>query len=110
MMDDVRRTKSSGNVYEDLGFDMPEEWATKADIAVHILRVIDERELTQAAAAEVLEISQPDVSNLKRGQLDRFTIDRLFRFLAALDQHIDISILPQSKAKSKEMVTVRGSS
>jgi predicted XRE-type DNA-binding protein len=99
--------RSTGNIFEDLGFDKPDEWKTKAHIAAHVLREIENRGLTQTRAAKLLKISQSEVSNLKNGQLNRFTIDRLFRFLQALDQHVDISIMPQSKAATREPVTIR---
>jgi len=99
-------TKSTGNIFEDLGFEKSDEWKTKAHIAAHVLREIEKRGLTQTEAAKLMEISQPEVSNLKNGQLNRFTIDRLFRFLRTLDQHVDISITPQSKASTKEPVTI----
>lgn len=107
MADIGKRRRNSGNIFEDLGFDKPEEWKTKAHIAAHILRVIEDRGLTQTKAANVLGVSQPEVSNLKTGQLDRFTIDRLFRFLAALGQHVDISIVPQPEVKTNETITVK---
>lgn len=66
------RRKSTGNLFEDLGFNQPEEWKIKAQIAAHVLREIERRGLTQAKAAKLLDISQPEVSNLKTGQLQRF--------------------------------------
>lgn len=105
-----KRTRSTGNIFEDLGFDQPEEWKIKAQIASHVLREIERRDLTQAKAAELLDISQPEVSNLKNGQLHRFSIDRLFRFLHALDQHVSLSISPKSKPRGKKAVTVHPAS
>ncbi|MEX2015318.1 MAG: helix-turn-helix transcriptional regulator [Candidatus Hydrogenedentales bacterium] len=93
-----------------MDFDQPDEWKTKAHIAAHVLREIEERGLTQAKAAKLLKISQPEVSNLKNGQLDRFTIDRLFRFSRALEQHVHISIVPQTKAATNEAVTINSPS
>lgn len=107
MSTEKKRTKSTGNIFEDLGFDKPDEWKLKAQIAAHVLREIERRGLTQAQAAELLGIAQPEVSNLKTGQLQRFSLDRLFRFLHALDQHVELSITPQAKAACKESVTVR---
>lgn len=107
MTSEKKRTKSTGNIFEDLRFDKPEAWKTKAQIAAHVLREIERRELTQAQAAKLLEISQPEVSNLKTGQLHRFTLDRLFRFLHALDQRIEISIAPRTKRAKSKPDTVR---
>lgn len=106
MTSENARTKSTGNIFEDLGFDKADEWKTKAHIAAHVLREIERRGLTQAKSAKLLKISQPEVSNLKTGQLDRFTIDRLFRFLHALEQHVNITIVPQAKVSTEEAVTI----
>ena len=51
------------------------------------------RSLTQVEAAALLGVSQADVSNLVRGRLRRFSTDRLFRFLNALGQDVEIRML-----------------
>jgi len=107
MTTEKKRTQSTGNIFEDLGFDRPDAWKTKAQIAAVVLREIERRGLTQAKAAKLLDISQPEVSNLKTGQLHRFTLDRLFRFLHALDQRVEISIVPRTKRAKNKAVTVR---
>lgn len=40
----------------------------------------------------MLGISQPQVSNLKRGNLKHFSVERLFDLLNALDRDIEIRI------------------
>ena len=59
----------SRNVFADLGHPRPAEALAKAELARKIGAIIDRRGLTQAAAAEVLEIDQPKVSALTRGRL-----------------------------------------
>lgn len=76
--------RSSGNVFEDLGFKNPEEAKRKAQLARLISKKIRERNLTQVQAGEVLEVDQPKVSNLMRGKLREFSVDRLMRFIVAL--------------------------
>lgn len=46
--------------------------------------------------ATVLRIDQPKVSALINGRLSGFTIDRLFRFLIALEQNVEIKITQRS--------------
>jgi hypothetical protein len=53
------------------------------------------RKLTQARAAAVLGINQPKVSVLVRGKLDGFSTNRLFRFLNALGQDVEIVVRPR---------------
>ena len=92
---DIEYYEGSDNVYEDLGFKNPEEWATKARIATKILHLIEERGLTQKQAGEILGIAQGRVSNLRRGQFDKFSVEKLLSFLNSLDQDVDIIIRPK---------------
>ncbi|NEO65990.1 MAG: XRE family transcriptional regulator, partial [Moorea sp. SIO4G2] len=48
--------------------------------------------MTQAAAAKVLGVDQPKVSALINGKLAGFSIVRLFRFLNALGQDVEIVV------------------
>lgn len=86
----------SGNVFADLGHPRPAEALAKAELARKISAMIARRGLTQAAAAEVLEIDQPKVSALKRGRLAGFSMDRLVRFLVLLGNDVEIVVKPAS--------------
>jgi predicted XRE-type DNA-binding protein len=85
---------SPGNVFADLGLDEPDERLARAELAHRICEIIAERKLSQTRAAAVLGVDQPKVSALMRGKLDGFSIDRLFRFLNALDHDVEIVIRP----------------
>jgi predicted XRE-type DNA-binding protein len=45
----------------------------------------------------VLRVTQPKISALLHGRLDGFSMDRLVRFLNALDQDVKISVRPKAK-------------
>jgi predicted XRE-type DNA-binding protein len=93
-------TKGSGNVFKDLGFENPSEHRAKADLALKIIKIVEERKLTQEQAAGLVGATQPDISKLKGGQLKGFTLDRLFSFLLKLDMSIEIRVTnPRSKKK-----------
>lgn len=104
-MDDEKVTRSSGNVFADLGLPDAAELLVKADLAIEIGRVLGERGLSQAEAARMLHTSQPRISDLRRGKLDGFTIDRLLRFLIALDQDVELSIQPKRSSEARLAVT-----
>ena len=72
----------SGNVFADLGYARPEEAAAKAELAHKITKIIERRKLTQAEAANVLEIDQPNVAvvNWKLAEDGQGTILRLQEF------------------------------
>src|SRR5688572_15403607 len=83
---------SSGNVFADLGIPNPDLALAKAELVEHIRALITERNLTQAQAGQVLGLDQPKVSGLLRGRVAGYSLDRLFRFLNALGQQVEINI------------------
>ena len=95
----VRVTKSSGNVFADIGLPNAAEHSIKADIVLRIAARIKSKGLTQAKAALLLSLAQPDVSKLLRGHFAGYTYDRLFGYLNALGEKACIEI---SEAKSKK--------
>ncbi len=97
---------SSGNVFEDLGFENPEEELAKAKLASIINDIIIERGLTQKQAGEILGVNQPKISALKNGRLKGFSLERLFSYLEKLDQHIEITITHKSKASTESGISV----
>ena len=103
-MTDARITESSGNVFADLGLPDAPDLLVKADLAIEIGRVLDERGLSQAQAAQALRTSQPRISDLRRGKLEGFTIDRLLRFLNALDQDVELAIQPKRGSVARLVV------
>jgi len=48
--------------------------------------------MTQVAAAKALDISQPRVSDLIRGKVDKFTIDMLVNILTKLGHKVTMRI------------------
>lgn len=91
-------TRGTGNIFEDLGFLNAQEHLPKADLALQIISIIEDQDLTQKEAAARIGATQPDISLLKNGQLKGFTMDRLFSFLLRLNRNIQIRV---SKANGK---------
>ena len=84
--DVVEIARGSTNVFADLGYpDAPVRQA-KLRLAYALNHVLEQRELTQAAAARLLGLTQPKVSALRRYELAGFSIERLMTLLTALDQ------------------------
>ena len=98
-------TRGSGNIFMDLGFEHPEEYQAKADLALQIIKIIEGRHLTQKEAAALIGAAQPDLSKLKHGQLTGFTLDRLFSFLLRLNRNIEIRVT-KARKKSGKLATV----
>lgn len=93
--------ESSGNVFADLGLPEPEARLAKADLAIAITREVRRRDLTQQQAADLLGVAQPDVSNLMRGRLSGYSIERLTRLLNALGHDVEIRIRPVMLGQEK---------
>ena len=76
------------NVFADIGLPNPDEALAKADVAREINRIVTERGLTQLEAGRLLGIGQPRVSQLKRGRLGDFSLEKLIGFAKALGQPV----------------------
>ena len=86
--------KSSGNVFSDLGFDAEEALNLKirSDLMIELSKLIEERGLTQTVAAELLEVTQPRVSDLMRGKIDRFSVDSLIGMLGRAGARVSFTV------------------
>jgi predicted XRE-type DNA-binding protein len=93
----LKREPSTGNVFADLGVAEPSEHLIKAGLVVRIDRIIRERKLTQAAAAELMGIDQPKVSAMLAGQFRGYSVERLMRFLVALGHDVEIVVKPKKR-------------
>lgn len=85
---------SSGNVFADLDLPNPDLALAKAELVQRIRDLILDRKITQVRAAQLLGLDQPKVSSLVRGSAAGYSLDRLFRFLNALGQRVEIKVGP----------------
>jgi predicted XRE-type DNA-binding protein len=81
MKKNKKYTVSSGNVFADLGLSNPKELLAKAELTRQINNLIDQKNLTQMAAAQLLGIDQQEISALTQGKLASFSLEALFKFL-----------------------------
>ena len=95
----TRARRSSGNVYRDLGFS-PEEaenLRVRSDLMIQLTKTIKARRLTQAAAAKWLGVTQPRISDLMRGKIDRFSVDSLVEMLGHAGLRVSFILKPRKK-------------
>lgn len=90
----------TGSVYFQLGLKNYEEMETKASLVMEISKAIRKRKLTQTAAAELFNISQPKLSELLKGHFRGYSVERLIHFLVQLEQDVDIVI--KSKPRNRK--------
>jgi len=107
MSTDTKIHDSSGNVFHDMGMRDAEERLAKAELARLIRVAIRDRGITQAEAAELLGVTQLDVSDLVRGKLARFSMARLEKFLNHLDLEIRILVGPRPPEKAQAGISVQ---
>ena len=88
------------NVFKDLGVRGPDEHFVKAQLVFKIDRLMKKRGLKQVEAADLFGIRQPDVSKMLRGEFRQFSVERLLRFLVALDQDVEISVKPHRDSRN----------
>ena len=97
---------SSGSVFADLALPDGVELDTKVRLAIEIVRVLDDRQLSQVAAAKMLGINQPKVSALRRYKLEGFSVERLMTFLTALGCDVEIRVSARRKNASPGRILV----
>lgn len=98
-------TISSGNVFADLGFAEPDTELVKADLVHAITTVIEQRDITQVEAADLMGIKQPNVSLLLRGRTENYSVGRLITLLNRLGH--DVIIAHREKPRSQPVGRTR---
>jgi predicted XRE-type DNA-binding protein len=97
----IRIEKGSGNVFADIGVPNPEESLAKAEIARQVNRALANRKISQAEAGVILGIAQPRVSDLARGRLGKFSLEKLIDFAKRSGLGIEIRMKPSRKPHLK---------
>lgn len=95
----LKITRSSGNVFRDAGFsaDEAEHLLVRADLMIKVQKLIESKHLTQAELAKTLRITQPRVSDLRRGRIDLFSTDALIDILARLGVRVQLVLKPSRR-------------
>lgn len=64
----------------------------KSRLMMDIEKYIKKHGITQKEAAKKMGVSQPRISDLVRGKVNRFTIDMLVNMLARLGVHVELTM------------------
>ena len=100
------RTRAGGNVFLDLGFppreakrllahadaQIDESIRLKQQLMDEIAEWMKEASVTQAAAAEVLRVTRPRVSDVVNHKVEKFTIDALVSMLARIGKQVRLAV------------------
>lgn len=95
---ETKITKSSGNVFQDFGFEsgQAENLRLRSELMIELKLITHARHLTQNQAAELLGIQQSRISDLVRGKIDRFSIDTLVKLLGRAGRYVEMKIKRQA--------------
>ena len=76
--------ESSGNVFADLGLPNAGELLLKAELALKIRELVEQRGWTAAETAQRISIHQPTLSNLLSGKFPDVPVDSLLTIVNRL--------------------------
>jgi len=97
----VESEKRSGNVFRDLDLPDADELLLKAELGYEIFRILEERGLNQTQAAKVLGVKRPEISRLKGGKFNHYSVERLLTFLNRLSCEVRIHIRPEREGAER---------
>jgi len=98
------KTQEFSNVWDAIE-DTPQQAAsqrTKADLMMEIERIIQQRGMTQAEAANMLGVTQPRVSDLMRGKINLFSLDTLLDMATTAGLNPVIKLTKPKKTTQKK--------
>ena len=85
---------TTGNVFRDLGFAPAEaeNLRIRTELMIRLEKLIDSSDWTQREAARLLGVTQPRISDLVRGKVDRFSIDSLIEMLGRAGLEVRLTL------------------
>ncbi len=91
MCNDVKFEKSSGNVFKDIGFSDKEAEALsfRTKLTFEVFTLLKKSRLRNVKAAKLLAVDPTDISKLKNGDDDHFSLACLSEFRDRLKRYIE---------------------
>ena len=89
--------RGARNVFADMRVPDAETHLLKAQLTARVREVIHSRRLTQTQAADLMGVSQPDVSRILKGQFRDISVERLVLFLTRLGCDVEIVVKPANR-------------
>ena len=84
--------RSSRNVFRDVGFgqEEAEHLRLRSALMAVVRQLMADQHLTQARAAALFGVTQPRMSDLVRGKIERFSIDGLIEMLGRAGVRVEM--------------------
>jgi len=93
----IKITKSTGNVFQDLGFPPAQaaNLALRSELMDSLLSIVTRRRLDKAQAAKLFGVKTSRVDDLKKGHIERLTLDNLCEMLIRAGVAVKITLSPK---------------
>ena len=90
MCNNVKLEKSSGNVFKDIGFSDEEAEALsfRTKLSFEVFTLLKQSRLRSVKAANLLAVDPTDISKLRNGDDDHFSLARLSEFRDRLRHYV----------------------
>lgn len=100
-MTELKITKGSANVFEDLGFDLQESQnlLLRSQTMIALVQWFEASGVTQAIAAKTLGITQPRFNQLLKGKIEIFSLDALVNMATSAGMRVGLNIRPVTSVK-----------
>lgn len=99
-------TPGSGNVFADIALPNAEERLAKALLSRTIAKIIQQRDWSQAMAAQSTGVAASDMSDIVRGKLAKFSLSRLETIILDLGMDIHLRVSPKQPGSLRGNMTV----
>ena len=105
-MTELKITKGSANVFEDLGVDVQESQnlLLRSQTMVALVQWFNASGLTQVVAAKTLGVTQPRLNQLLKGKIEIFSLDALVNMATSAGMRVGLSIRPIASVKVRSTV------
>ena len=99
---DDYQAESSGNVFEDMGFEKHEAeiLKVKAEVMIALEKFIKQKKLTQAQAAELLGVPRPRMNRLLKRDFSKITLDKMSEMVSRAGMTMEVKVKKTRKAKA----------
>ena len=88
--------KSSGNIYEDLGFETAGEMQIKARLVRLISQAVETNNLSWTTAGSRMDLTQLELSNMQLGKFRDIPIEKMQACLKNLGVEVFIGLDPEN--------------
>ena len=108
-MTELKITKGSANVFEDLGFDVQESQnlLLRSQTMVALVQWFNASGLTQAAAAKTLGVTQPRLNQLLKGKIEIFSLDALVNMATSAGMRVGLNIRPVTSVRVRNTAATK---